>query len=232
MKKRIIIAIIILFVLVPACLYTYIKITAANIHKLPPIYDGDMIFQTIKSSQTLAIMLASKSPYTHVGIIQIDEDNTVNVIEAVGPVRKIALGDWVKQGVAERITIMRHKNITQDQIHRTIERAETYYGRPYDFYFLFDKERIYCSELVYYAFKEGAGLSLGKIQKVEELDLNNSATQNLLRSRWKNYAPCVKANITTFEGCLPLITSQDLITPQSLADDNNMQLIYSNYEHE
>ena len=146
-------------------IYGYLRITYASIDRLPVLKNGDLVFQTIKSSQTLAIMLASKSPYTHVSIIKLDLENNPYVVEAVGPVREVALEDWIEQGVAGRITVMRFKKTGVDKIEASLLKAEEYYGRPYDFFFLFDKDRIYCSELVYYAFRKALALIWGRFKR-------------------------------------------------------------------
>ena len=45
--------------------------------------DGDVIFQTSRSSQSQAIQLATKSPYSHMGIVYVGEGAEALVFEAV-----------------------------------------------------------------------------------------------------------------------------------------------------
>src|SRR3954469_24265931 len=55
---------------------------------------GDIIFQTSRSDQSLAIQLATKSKYSHVGIIY-EIDGIFFVFEAVQPVKFTRLDDWI-----------------------------------------------------------------------------------------------------------------------------------------
>ena len=231
MRKKLLLLILGIFV-ISFLFYGNVKNTYALINKMPPLKDGDLVFQTIKSSQTLAIILASKSPYTHVGIIKLDSTNTPYVMEAVGPVREIPLKEWIKQGVSEKITVMRFKDLNMDDAQSSLRKAQSYYGRPYDFFFLFDKEKIYCSELVYYAFKEGANIDLGQVQKIKDLNFDTHAVTQLIQSRWHNYPPCISAGVQNYENCLPIIMEQTLITPASIAQDPKLELVYSNYKQQ
>lgn len=229
MRKKILLSITATIVLIALLVYGYAQITYASVNKIPPLENGDLVFQTIKSPQTLAITLASKSPYSHVGIIKLDKSGNPLVVEAVGPVREISLEKWIEQGIAGRITILRIENLNTSEAQNALTKAKTYYGRPYDFLFLFDKDKIYCSELVYYAFKEGANIDLGKIEKIKNLEISNSATINLIKSRWQNYGPCISAGAKSYETCLPIVMEQKLITPVSIAEDPKLELVYSNY---
>lgn len=225
MKKIAYTAIVLVLLTLAAALYLHV--TRASIEKLPELKNGDLVFQTIKSTQTAAIIAATSSPYTHVGIIKINEFNKPEVIEAVGPVRSIPLERWIKQGMGKRLSIKRVKNLSTEQANKILEAAKKYYGRPYDFYFLFDKEKIYCSELVHYAFQDGPAITLGKEQQVKELNTNNWLVKSLMKQRWKNYPPCMPAK--TFQECYKTIVEQKLVSPESIANDSKLKEIYSNY---
>lgn len=131
------------------------------------IRNGDIILQTILGTQGMAIIAASSSPYTHMGFIKTGGKEPV-VVEAVGPVKETPLTQWISRGVGQRITILRLKGITPEIAQKAAATAKKHYGKPYDFYFLPDKKSFYCSELVREAYA-GAGVTLGKLQKVGEL---------------------------------------------------------------
>ncbi|OYZ24345.1 MAG: hypothetical protein B7Y39_01430 [Bdellovibrio sp. 28-41-41] len=61
------------------------------------LQSGDIIFQTSGSNQLTAIMWASKSLYSHVGIVEID-GNKKYVIEAISKVSRTPLSKWIKRG--------------------------------------------------------------------------------------------------------------------------------------
>lgn len=229
MKKKILGGVFLFVLLCGMSVYTWLELTRVKPEKLPALKSGDLVFQTINTGQTLAVAAASASAYTHVGIIKMDENGVPLVVEAVGPVREVPLEKWIRQGIFDRVAIKRVSGLTEEQAAKILKAAEKYYGRPYDFFFLFDKEKIYCSELVYYAFKEGAGIEIGKIQEVSELNTDNFAVQKLIKKRWQNYTPCHERGAKTFSACLPLILSQKLVTPTSIANDPRIESVYKNY---
>ena len=69
---------------------------------------GDIIFQTSLSSQSQAIQLATKSKYSHCGIVFIEGDK-VYVYEAVQPVKKTLLSEWIKRGKNQHYVVKRLK---------------------------------------------------------------------------------------------------------------------------
>lgn len=206
----------------------WVFLTNASATDLPQLKNGDLVFQTIKSSQTSAIMVASSSPYTHVGIVKIDEDGKPIVVEAIGPVREIGLDEWIKQGIAGRIAIKRMKSLSEEAARKVLDAAKGYYGRPYDFYFYFDNQSIYCSELVYYAFKDALSVKVGLVETIKSLNFDNPVVKDIIEQRWKNYPLC-RGKIDSFEKCYDVILQQELVTPASVANDKRFETIYSNY---
>lgn len=204
----------------------YIVATPYRSEALPQLANGDIVFQTDRTSQTLAIMFATHSLYTHVGVVKMMK-GAPHVVEAVGPVRVVPLDKWARSGIGNRISVGRVEGLTSAQGLAVVKAAERYLGRPYDFFFLSDDRAIYCSELVYKAYADGMGLSVGKEQKVGELYVDNFAVRNIIRKRWMNYPPC--RGLKGFEDCYAEIMSQPLVSPVALSDDAKVKRIYSNY---
>ncbi len=77
----------------------------------------------------------------------------------------------------------------------------------------------------------GTGISLGKIQKLSDLNTNNFAVQELIEKTAGNLYPlCQTMKNKNFDDCKKIILEQPLITPQSIADDpRTLETIYSNY---
>ncbi|MFM7764841.1 MAG: YiiX/YebB-like N1pC/P60 family cysteine hydrolase, partial [Sphingomonadales bacterium] len=73
------------------------------------IKDGDVIFQTSQSSQSKAIQLATKSKYSHCGIVYKD-GNEFYVYEAVQPVKSTPLNKWIARGESGKYIVKRLKN--------------------------------------------------------------------------------------------------------------------------
>jgi hypothetical protein len=192
----------------------------------PPLKDGDLIFETSSNPQATAILIATASLYTHMGIIKTDGDGVL-VVEAAATVKETPLADWVKQGVLDRVAIYRDPDLTPEQAEAVLVAAEKLYGRPYDIFFSFNNEALYCSELPYRAFK-AAGIDIGKVQKISDLYFNNSWVKRLIEQRWQRFSECTSRHFD-FPQCYNYILEQKLVSPASIAADSKFKRIYSNY---
>ena len=70
------------------------------------LQDGDLIFHTSRSSQSKAIQIATKSKYSHMGMIYREVDEYY-VYEAVQPVKVTPLQEWIDRGVDGKYVIKR-----------------------------------------------------------------------------------------------------------------------------
>ncbi len=216
----------ILAVLLVCVAYLYLTIPDAK--KLPPLKDGDMVFQTTMDVQSWAVIFASHSPYTHMGFIRLTKRGAV-VVEAVGPVKETPLQDWMVRGSGMRVSIMRLKDLTEADAKAALAAARKHYGKPYDIYFLPGDDAFYCSELVYDSFKR-TGVTVGEMQKVGELG-QSYAMDKIIAARWPSYPPCRKDGMT-LDKCRAIIMDQPLVTPASLARDSRVEMVWSNYPFE
>ena len=73
------------------------------------IQNGDIIFQTSHSKQSRAIQIATKSRYSHCGIIY-KKDSEFMVFEAVQPVKLTPLETWISRGENKKYVIKRLKD--------------------------------------------------------------------------------------------------------------------------
>ncbi len=155
--------------------------------------NGDVIFQQSLSSQSKAIQLATKSPYSHVGILY-NKKGDWYVLEAVQPVKITLLSEWQQQGKGNHYVVKRLKNadklLTASVFQKMELNARKYLGKPYDLYFGWSDDKIYCSELVYKLYKETLGIELGKVQKLCDFDLSHEAVKKKLKERYGNKIPC------------------------------------------
>jgi len=204
-------------------------LTLAPAEDLPPLKTGDIVFQKTETNASDAIMLASGTQYTHVGIVEIGKNGRATVIEAVGPVKETPLQKWMKNGSGGRITVKRIKGLDEAQADKVVASARRYLGSPYDHYFYETRDQIYCSELVYAAFKDGAGITVGHEEKVRELNIDTSAAQKLIAARWKSHPLCKSKKAKTFEACYALILDQTLVTPASIARDPQAEMVYTSF---
>jgi hypothetical protein len=192
----------------------------------PPLRDGDLVFQHMLSTQSAAILAATGHPFTHMGMVRVAGDD-VRVIEAVGPVREIPLADWVAQGDGSQIAIYRDPSLDAQTSAAITATALDYAGRPYDIFFAFDNDAIYCSELPYLAYG-AAGIRLGSVQTLAELNIDDAAVQALIAARWQADPACAAAG-HDFDGCYAMLMDRAMITPAAIATDPRLQLVYSDF---
>lgn len=98
-----------------------------------------------------------KGEYDHAAIV-----SPAGVVEAVGDMFQfgINLGGVRKADVEEflflmdKVAIIRPLKTTKEQNYEAGCNALTYLGKGYDYEFKIDKDNVYCSELVFLAYKE------------------------------------------------------------------------------
>lgn len=147
--------------------------------------DGDIIFQTSRSGQSKAIQIATHSKYSHIGLLTSDGAGWY-VCEAVGPVKRTKLQKWIERGEGSRYVLKRLRNTeaTKDRavLLRRVEQA--YLGIPYDQYFGWSDDKIYCSELVWKVYKSALGIELCKLRKLKDFDLSSPVVVQKLKQRY------------------------------------------------
>lgn len=151
--------------------------------------DGDLIFHTSRSAQSLAIQRATRSPYSHVGIILFREGKPY-VFEAIATVRYTPLAKWTARGDQGHYVIKRLKTpLTPSQVDKLRAAAAAYAGKPYDLYFEWSDVRIYCSELVWKLYRDALGIEIGTRQKLRDFDLADPVVRAKMRERYGGNVP-------------------------------------------
>ena len=181
----------------------------------PSYQDGDIIFHTSQSSQSEALRRAMNSPYTHMGMIYV-EDGVPFVYEAVGPVKRTPLKEWTQRGEGGRYVVKRlseaDRILTVKAIEKLKAAGEQYAGRPYDLYFEWSDDRIYCSELVWKMYKSALGIEIGELQKFGDFDLSDPVVKKKLQER--------------FDDGIPL--DEVIISPASMFKSESLVTVYEN----
>ena len=134
----------------------WLAVTRVKAGELPPLKNGDIIFQASGNTQSKAISLASHSLYTHTGIVEISPNGQAQVIEAVGPVRTIGLEKWLQHGAGGRVTVKRLKGLSKENAKKVIKAAHVYDGKPYDIFFYKGRDAIYCTQERFRGRRRGA----------------------------------------------------------------------------
>jgi len=173
----------------------------------PALMEGDLVFQRSTSRQSTAIQLATGSDITHTGVVTMIRGEP-HVLEAISrgvsltPLKRWVARDAKKRYWAKRLAD-RDRHLTAETLARMKRVGLSFKGRPYDGRFQWDKRRLYCSELVHDIYLVGAGLSLGRVQQVGDLQLDHDLVQQLVRERMTQ----------------GLDTSELIITPIAIFDD-------------
>jgi len=172
--------------------------------------EGDVLLQHIPSHLGSVIRDIAESRYSHCGLV-VNNGGRLAVIEAIRPVKYTSLPEWVGQGQGNDFTQLRPAGLSAEQLAQVAGEARKLLGSPYDLQYDLDENKIYCSELIYKAFLRGAKLKVGALQKLEELN-------------WQPYENFIRH---LAGGGLPL--ERVLVTPESLAKDENFKQVASNF---
>ena len=174
--------------------------------------DGDVIFQTSTSAQSLAIQRATRSPYSHVGMI-VHREGKPFVFEASATVRFTPLASWTAQGEGGRYVVKRLRPeagiITPDALVKARAIISRLEGRSYDLTFAWSDERMYCSELVYKIYEHALGVRIGELQKLRDFDLADPAVEAKLRERYGSDIPL----------------DEPVISPAAMFDSPHLELV-------
>jgi hypothetical protein len=154
--------------------------------------DGDLIFHRSLSAQADALERALDSPYTHMGLIFLDGGEPY-VYETVGPVKRTPLAEWIARGRDGAYVIRRLRDadelLAPDATAALRAAAERHHGAPYDIYFEWSDERIYCSELAWKAYREALGLEIGALARFNDHDLTDPLVRAKLQERFGDEIP-------------------------------------------
>jgi uncharacterized protein YycO len=208
--------------------YFALKISNAVFHKstisenkvqesgLNSTLDGDMIFQTSQSSQCEAVRIATNSKFSHCGIIYI-QNGQHYVYEAVQPVKMTKLDDWITHGENKSYVVKRLKNsksiLTKSVIEKMKNYGSTLMNKNYDLYFGWSDDKIYCSELVWKIYKNGANIELCSLEKLKNFNLKNPKVQTIMNERYGKNVPL----------------EEDVVAPSQLVDSKILETILDTY---
>jgi hypothetical protein len=177
--------------------------------------NGDIIFQSSASNQSKAVELATRSPYSHMGIIYI-KNKKPYVYEASNVVKLTEFKTWVQRGKKSKYEIKRLKNVddllSEENSTKLYDAGKKYQGKPYDLYFEWTDDRIYCSELVWKIYKEAFGIEIGKLTSLKEFDLTSNEVKKKLTERYGNAIP----------------ENELVISPDNIYKSELLKLIYKN----
>lgn len=180
------------------------------------VQDGDIIFQTSQSKQCEAVRIATNSKFSHCGIIY-EINGKKYVFEAVQPIKTTLLSEWIKHGEDNKYLVKRLKNsseiLTSEVISKMKNYGKQFDKKDYDLYFEWTDDKIYCSELVWKIYKNGAGIELCSLEKLKNFNLANEKVKQILKERYGNKIPL----------------EEKVVAPSQLVNSNLLETIIDTY---
>lgn len=150
-----------------------------------PVQDGDIVFQTSRSSQSVAVQRATGSKYSHMGMVFM-RGGKPYVLEAAGKVGYTPLAAWAARGVGGEVVVKRLRDaqtvLTPAAMEKLQQQGQALVGRPYDLTFAWSDDRIYCSELVWKVYQRALGVTIGERQRIKDFKLDDRAVRQKCRS--------------------------------------------------
>ncbi|MCP3139508.1 YiiX family permuted papain-like enzyme [Pyxidicoccus xibeiensis] len=171
---------------------------------------GDIVLHTSRSRQSQFIQVATESPLSHVGMVEVTPEGAW-VVEAVQPVQRVRFAKWKARGLKGRILVLRPKELSDAQRQQAVDAAKAHLGKPYDLRFEWGDEAMYCSELVRKAYARGAGVEYGKLERLGSLKVKG--LEKPMRERYGRKVP----------------VELELVTPASLAVDARLEVVHSDF---
>jgi hypothetical protein len=172
--------------------------------------EGDVIFQSLPHGPIVwAIEGVTDSPYSHCGIVA-KQDGRWIVYEAYGNVSATPLRTFLSRGRGGGFVVYRLRSPYREHVSRTLECCTAYLGRPYDIHYRLDDETIYCSELVYKAYRDAThGEQLGSLVRFGDM-------------KWRPYRTLIEQ---VEGGAVPV--DREMITPVELARAAQLEPVFS-----
>jgi hypothetical protein len=200
--------------MMPAALVAAVLLAVPSAASSLDLRDGDVIFQTSRSPQSRAVQRATHSRYSHMGLV-FHVGRRLMVIEAVGPVRWTPLSIWIARGERGEAIVRRLRDadakLTPDGVGRLRRAATHHLGKRYDAAFEWSDERLYCSELVYKAYEQALGVTLGRLQTLRDMDLSDPIVKRAVAARYGRRVPL----------------DSPVITPQAIFESEQMETVAS-----
>jgi hypothetical protein len=176
--------------------------------------NGDLIFQTTLSGQGRAVQLATHSVYTHVGIL-FEEEGEWMVYEAVQPVRKVRLKQFISNGDSSKYVIKRlvHADsfLNAERLSKMKIFLNAQLNKTYDIVFNWSDEEMYCSELVWKAYQK-ADYRLCNLKQLKNYDLSHPIVKSTMNQRYGKNIPL----------------NDSMVSPGEIFDSPNLKIVSKN----
>jgi hypothetical protein len=171
--------------------FLFISLSFFACAQIPSVKNGDLVFIVNPSGQGKAIQLATKSKYTHVGIVFI-ENGTPLVYHAVEPVSVSTLDEFAALSSDGNVVVKSLKNqalLNKAKVNDMLKEAKGALGKHYDVFFSWSDNELYCSEFVWKLYMRNLNLAIGKLRSLKEFDLSAPQVKEIMKHRYGNNIP-------------------------------------------
>ena len=153
------------------------------------IHEGDIIFLSSNSPRAGAIKIASRSPYSHVGVV-IQTKKGLKVFEAVQPVRFTSIDKFIARGNLVLIKRLKDNTLVTEKSARKFRKlAASWVGKNYDGTYRWSDSRMYCSELVWKLYDRAFDIQLVPLRRLEQYSLKSPVVRTALRKVYGKKIP-------------------------------------------
>ena len=173
--------------------------------------EGDLVFQALPLDVDLVVAIegVTESHYSHVGVLH-RRDGAWTVIEATGAgVIYTPFEKWKTVGRDERWAAFRVKAEHREHLSKFVANLHPHAGKQYDFKYELGENKLYCSELVYHAWRQTTGQQMGKLTALGDLN-------------WKPH----QATIEKYNGG-PVPPDRKMISPIELSKAAQLERVYN-----
>jgi len=165
------------------------------------LQNGDLLFQDIDCGDMCTAIETVTfgwhgAKFSHVGIAVVDSVGKIQVLEAISKgVSLTSVDEFMKRSLDStgnpKIIVGRVLSNDKNANNAAVKRALTYLGKPYDTVFDIANNAYYCSELVYFAYRDSWDAPLFELKP---MTFNDPATGTVFPV-WKIYYDLMKVAI-------------------------------------
>ena len=162
------------------------------------IREGDILFISIDAFLYKQVAKGTGSWCSHVGFAIQDEGEWYVLESKVPVVKKTPLKDFLSRTCNNEVVIRRLKSGLVDRDIEDLRLAASKkMGKCYHLGFNYDSPRQFCSKFVHQVFSEAIGVSLGKLETLEELlEQNPQANVGFWRIWYFGLIPWKRRTVT------------------------------------
>ena len=148
------------------------------------LQEGDIVFQDTGGAQGDAIKAATKSQFTHCGVV-FENQGSLYVLEAVQPVRVTPLAAWKQRSrIFHARRLKDESRLNAASLKKAIRWGSDQLGKDYDLHFKWGDDQLYCSELVWKIYHISTGISLCEPKSFQSYFLDDPAVRSIIRRRY------------------------------------------------